>query len=241
MPGRFELTSTLAKIWHAPDHFRLLDPLPPMHRRGIIAGFLLVIIGILLPSDDSQSPASTSREANLNLQSQSQPQAGGNQAVPLPPITNTPTVSDADQMAPVAPEPIQDEQPDQAQTQQPAATQPYQSSSQQSAPGIEQQWRTYRIESGKTLAQLFRDHGLPATDVYAMAQVEGAGKPLSTLQSGQTVQIRQKRQRRGHRAHYRYRQRPAGAVYPPVERQLCACAIAEKTTASVTPPQNERR
>ncbi|EPY5225564.1 LysM-like peptidoglycan-binding domain-containing protein [Klebsiella quasipneumoniae] len=178
MPGRFELTSTLAKIWHAPDHFRLLDPLPPMHRRGIIAGFLLVIIGILLPSDDSQNPASASREANLNLQSQSQPQAGGNQAVPLPPITNTPTVSDADQMAPVAPEPIQDEQPDQAQTQQ-------------SAPGIEQQWRTYRIESGKTLAQLFRDHGLPATDVYAMAQVEGAGKPLSTLQSGQTVQIRQ--------------------------------------------------
>ena len=185
MPGRFELTSTLAKIWHAPDHFRLLDPLPPMHRRGIIAGFLLVIIGILLPSDDSQSPASTSREANLNLQSQSQPQAGGNQAVPLPPITNTPTVSDADQMAPVAPEPIQDEQPDQPQQ---TASQPYQEP--QSTPGIEQQWRTYRIESGKTLAQLFRDHNLPPTDVYAMAQVEGAGKPLSTLKNGQKVQIR---------------------------------------------------
>ena len=37
MPGRFELKSTLEKIWHAPDHFRLMDPLPPMHRRGIIA------------------------------------------------------------------------------------------------------------------------------------------------------------------------------------------------------------
>ena len=61
----------------------------------------------------------------------------------------------------------------------------------QSTPGIEQQWRTYRIESGKTLAQLFRDHNLPPTDVYAMAQVEGAGKPLSSLQTGQTVQIRQ--------------------------------------------------
>ena len=190
MPGRFELTSTLAKIWHAPDHFRLMDPLPPMHRRGIIAGALLVIIGVLLPSEDNSSEVQASREANLNLQSQSQP-SSGNQAVPLPPITNTPPVNDADQVAPVAPEPIQDEQPDQAQTQQPAASQPYQSSSQQSAPGIEQQWRTYRIESGKTLAQLFRDHGLPATDVYAMAQVEGAGKPLSTLQSGQTVQIRQ--------------------------------------------------
>lgn len=184
MPGRFELTSTLAKIWHAPDHFRLMDPLPPMHRRGIIAGALLVIIGVLLPSEDSSSPVQASREASLDLQSQSQP-SSGNQAVPLPPITNTPPVNDTDQVAPVAPEPIQDEQPDQQQT----ASQPYQEP--QSVPGIEQQWRTYRIESGKTLAQLFRDHNLPATDVYAMAQVEGAGKPLSSLQTGQTVQIRQ--------------------------------------------------
>ena len=92
-------------------------------------------------------------------------------------------------MAPVAPEPIQDEQPDQPQQQQQTASQPYQEP--QSTPGIEQQWRTYRIESGKTLAQLFRDHNLPPTDVYAMAQVEGAGKPLSSLQTGQTVQIRQ--------------------------------------------------
>ena len=157
-----------------------------MHRRGIIAGALLVIIGVLLPSEDNSSEVQASREANINLQSQSQP-SSGNQAVPLPPITNTPPVNDADQVAPVAPEPIQDEQPDQPQQQ--TASQPYQEP--QSTPGIEQQWRTYRIESGKTLAQLFRDHNLPPTDVYAMAQVEGAGKPLSSLQTGQTVQIRQ--------------------------------------------------
>ncbi len=187
MPGRFELKSTLEKIWHAPVHFRLMDPLPPMHRRGIIAGALLVVIGVLLPSEDNGSSVQASREANLDLQSQSQPQSSGNQAVPLPPITNTPPVNDADQVAPVAPEPIQDEQPDQPQQQ--TASQPYQEP--QSTPGIEQQWRTYRIESGKTLAQLFRDHNLPPTDVYAMAQVEGAGKPLSSLQTGQTVQIRQ--------------------------------------------------
>ncbi|MDU1456991.1 MAG: OapA N-terminal domain-containing protein, partial [Klebsiella sp.] len=65
MPGRFELTSTLAKIWHAPDHFRLMDPLPPMHRRGIIVGALLVIIGVLLPSEDNSSEVQASREANL--------------------------------------------------------------------------------------------------------------------------------------------------------------------------------
>lgn len=162
-----------------------MDPLPPMHRRGIIAGALLVIIGVLLPSEDNSSEVQASREANLNLQSQSQP-SSGNQAVPLPPITNTPPVNDADQVAPVAPEPIQDEQPDQPQQQ--AASQPYQEP--QSTPGIEQQWRTYRIESGKTLAQLFRDHNLPPTDVYAMARGRRR-KPLSSLQTGQTVQIRQ--------------------------------------------------
>lgn len=34
MPGRFELKPTLEKVWHAPDNFRFMDPLPPMHRRG---------------------------------------------------------------------------------------------------------------------------------------------------------------------------------------------------------------
>ena len=48
MPGRFELTSTGENLAR-PGSFSPLDPLPPMHRRGIIAGFLLVIIGILLP------------------------------------------------------------------------------------------------------------------------------------------------------------------------------------------------
>ena len=177
MPGRFDITPTLAKIWHAPDHIRIMDPLPPMHRRGIIAGALLVIIGILLPSEESSSPVQSGREANIDLQSQSQPQSS-QQAMPLPPITTTPG----------APEPVQDEPVDQGQSQ--AYSQPQQQQP-QSAPGIEQQWRTYRIEAGKTLAQLFRDHNLPPTDVYAMAQVEGPGKPLSSLQTGQTVQIRQ--------------------------------------------------
>lgn len=189
MPGRFDITPTLAKIWHAPDHIRIMDPLPPMHRRGIIAGALLVIIGILLPSEESSSPVQSGREANIDLQSQSQPQSS-QQAMPLPPITTTPTVNDADQMAPVAPEPVQDEPVDQGQSQAYSQLQQQQQQP-QSAPGIEQQWRTYRIEAGKTLAQLFRDHNLPPTDVYAMAQVEGPGKPLSSLQTGQTVQIRQ--------------------------------------------------
>ncbi len=46
-------------------------------------------------------------------------------------------------------------------------------------------------KAGKTMAQLFRDHGLLATDVYAMAQVEGAGKPLVICRTGKMVKIRQ--------------------------------------------------
>lgn len=193
MPGRFALQPTLLKIWHAPDNFRLMDPLPPMHRRGIIAGFLLVILGFLLPSGDNAPAQPVSRNAQLDIQSQSQPQQGNLQQ-PLPPLVSSPPVNDPGQAAPVAPEVVQEEQPDdepqQVQSQPQAQTAPAQTEP-QSVPGIDQQWRSYRVEPGKTLAQLFRDHNLPPTDVYAMSQVEGAGKPLSSLHAGQIVQVRQ--------------------------------------------------
>lgn len=191
MPGRFALQPTLLKIWHAPDNFRLMDPLPPQHRRGIIAGFLLVITGFLLPSGDNAPAQPVSRNAQIDIQSQSQPQQGNLQQ-PLPPLVSSPPVNDPGQAAPVAPEVVQEEQPDeqpqQVQTQSQPQTAPAHT---QSLPGIEQQWRSYRVEPGKTLAQLFRDHNLPPTDVYAMSKVEGSGKPLSSLQAGQMVQVRQ--------------------------------------------------
>lgn len=186
MPGRFELKPTLAKIWHAPDHFRILDPLPPMHRRGLILAVLLVIIGFLLPTtNETVTPsAPVGREAQLNIQSQSQPQTQSQPSQPLvtsPPIQNQQPAPVLNEPPQAVQEPIQQERPTVAQT---APSAP-------SASGIEQQWRSYRVEQGKTLAQVFRDHNLPPTDVYAMAKVEGDGKPLSTLQSGQMVKIRQ--------------------------------------------------
>ncbi|WP_312269374.1 LysM-like peptidoglycan-binding domain-containing protein [Pseudescherichia sp.] len=179
MPGRFALKPTLAKIWYAPDNFRIMDPLPPAHRRGIIIAALLIIIGFLLPSGDNGDNAPVRRDAQLDI--------APSQPAPTAQPQLAPTVSDPQQVAPVTPEPIQ-EQPEDTQTNaaQNNVVQPFQESG-----GIDQQWRTYRVASGQTLAQLFRDHNLPATDVYAMAQVEGNGKPLSTLQTGQVVKIRQ--------------------------------------------------
>lgn len=187
MPGRFELKPTLVKIWHAPDNLRIMDPLPTMHRRGIIIAAIAVIIGFLLPSADDTVTSSepVSRNAQLDFQSQSRPQPDN------PPMQTQLVTPDNDpgQVAPIEPEPVPEEQPQeqtQAQSQPQQQTQPFQENQ-----GIDNQWRSYRVEPGKTLAQLFRDHNLPATDVYAMAQVEGAGKPLSNLQNGQMVQIRQ--------------------------------------------------
>ncbi|ASG72997.1 OapA family protein [Salmonella enterica] len=178
MPGRFELKPTLAKIWHAPDNFRIMEPLPPMHRRGIIIAAIVLVIGFLLPASETSDSPVVTREAQLDLQSQSQPPTEAQLQAQLVAPQNDP-----DQVAPVAPEPIQEGQPEEQSQPQ---TQPFQQDS-----GIGQQWRSYRVESGKTLAQLFRDHGLPPTDVYAMAQVEGAGKPLSNLKNGQMIKIRQ--------------------------------------------------
>ncbi|WP_016585369.1 LysM-like peptidoglycan-binding domain-containing protein, partial [Yersinia pestis] len=50
-------------------------------------------------------------------------------------------------------------------------------------------WQSYQVQTGKTLAQLFRDNNLPVNDVFAMAQVEGSDKPLSNLKAGQEVKI----------------------------------------------------
>ncbi len=85
-------------------------------------------------------------------------------------------VNDPGQVAPGAEESLEQQQPEQQPVQQQEAPVAQSRPTVPSSGGIEQQWRSYRVEPGKTLAQLFRDHNLPPTDVYAMAKVEGAGK-----------------------------------------------------------------
>lgn len=162
MPGRFAIKPTLTRIWHAPDHFRLMDPLPPFHRRGIIIAAVMIAICFLWPAaQPGDTPVRRDAQLDIPLSSQQPIQAELTPSPGQPPQAET------------APAPAE------------SVPQPFQNND------IEQQWRSYRVEAGKTMAQLFRDHNLPPADVYAMAQVEGEGKPLSTLQTGQMVQIRQ--------------------------------------------------
>lgn len=137
MPGRFELKPTLEKVWHAPDNFRFMDPLPPMHRRGIIIAAIVLVVGFLLPSDDTPNAPVVTREAQLDIQSQSQPPTEEQLRAQLVTPQNDP-----DQVAPVAPEPIQEGQPE--EQPQPPQTQPFQPDS-----GIDNQWRSYRVNPVK--------------------------------------------------------------------------------------------
>ncbi len=74
MPGRFELKPTPAKIWHAPDNFRIMD-LPPSasqrdyHRRAAGDGRFPAPSG-----GDDVDTAPVTRNAQLDLQSQTRPQ-----------------------------------------------------------------------------------------------------------------------------------------------------------------------
>ncbi|WP_233219396.1 LysM-like peptidoglycan-binding domain-containing protein [Photobacterium sp. GB-3] len=52
------------------------------------------------------------------------------------------------------------------------------------------QWVSYKVPAGETLANVFRDRSLPLSDLYKIANIEGAGKPISNVQAGQTLMYR---------------------------------------------------
>lgn len=85
---------------------------------------------------------------------------------------------------------------DQGRTTQLAQPQPQQqqAASEPPQPIAQENWKSYRVQSGQTLAQLFRDNNLAVGDVFAMAQVEGNQKPLSNLKAGQEVKIQRNAQ-----------------------------------------------
>ncbi|MGE4799576.1 LysM-like peptidoglycan-binding domain-containing protein [Yersinia hibernica] len=145
------LKGLLLKIWHLPDSFQWMEPLPHFHRRWVIIATAVLLLALLWPvsrdNTNNTFPVSAS-STDVPLQAQLQ----GNLDAPPPP-TVAPSVT-------------------------PEVTPPRQGN-----------WQSYQIQSGKTLAQLFRDNNLPVNEVFAMAQVEGNDKPLSNLKAGQEVKI----------------------------------------------------
>lgn len=138
----------LTRLWHLPDDISWMKPLPPAHRRGIIAALIVVLLAFLWPvsAPRERAPQPVNSDAGKEVPLQAE-------IYDKPPVT----------------QPAQPAQPTEDNDQ----------------------WRSYQIASGQTLAQLFRDNNLQVNDVFAMARVEGDDKPLSSLHSGQQVKIRQ--------------------------------------------------
>ncbi|KHN51171.1 LysM-like peptidoglycan-binding domain-containing protein [Pectobacterium fontis] len=141
----------LQKIWHLPDGYHWMAPLPLLHRRWLLIAIALLLIVLLWPYSPQHSQ---------------------------PPRTTPVPLTQEDNQAAMQAVIIEN----QATSHQQSATTP--PPAQSSAP-----WRQYEIASGQTLAQLFRDNNLPVSDVFAMAQVEGRDKPLSSLRAGQAVKL----------------------------------------------------
>ncbi|CNH12355.1 putative cell envelope opacity-associated protein A [Yersinia kristensenii] len=137
----------LLKIWHLPDSFEWMEPLPLFHRRWVIIATTVLLLALLWPAsrDNTNNTFPVSAPStDVPLQAQLQ----GNLDAPPPPTVASPQI-----------------------------------------PPLQGNWQSYQIQSGKTLAQLFRDNNLPVNEVFAMAQVEGNDKPLSNLKAGQEVKI----------------------------------------------------
>lgn len=143
------LPGPLQRVWHLLDDVRWMDPLPPLHRRGIVIALLVMLLAFLWPASTPQYPVE-------------RPADNTGKSVPM-----------------------QAEIYDNASSAQNSA---------QPKSDAQGTWHSYTVAAGQTLAQLFRDNNLPVNDVFAMARVEGDGQPLSALQSGQQVKIRQNAQ-----------------------------------------------
>ena len=52
-------------------------------------------------------------------------------------------------------------------------------------------WQRYQIKKGDSLIKIFRASHIPDTDLYAVAAIEGKGKPVSRIHPGQWIQYKQ--------------------------------------------------
>ncbi|WP_369309049.1 LysM-like peptidoglycan-binding domain-containing protein [Providencia rettgeri] len=157
--------------------------LSKFHIYSIAVLALIVVVALFWPTGDEP----------LNNTPQNQP-------IVIPPPTTpdittapiqTPSIQQPEGNTPqlptepeIVPEPIEPEP-----TEQPTVTPPQVQEPQTIRPAANE-WQNYRVQKGKTLAQLFRDNHLQANDAFIMARVEGAEKPLSNLRQGQKIRLK---------------------------------------------------
>ncbi|PSU44997.1 hypothetical protein C9J12_24875 [Photobacterium frigidiphilum] len=56
---------------------------------------------------------------------------------------------------------------------------------------ISSEWTKHQVQKGETLSNIFREKSLPLSDLYAVVAIEGDGKALSQIKSGQWLRYKQ--------------------------------------------------
>ncbi|WP_261816546.1 LysM-like peptidoglycan-binding domain-containing protein [Vibrio gallicus] len=59
---------------------------------------------------------------------------------------------------------------------------------------VSQQWIEYKVKTGDTLANVFRNNDLSMSALNALAKIEGPDKPLSQIRQGQLVRFKRNNQ-----------------------------------------------
>ncbi|UIP27662.1 LysM-like peptidoglycan-binding domain-containing protein [Photobacterium sp. TLY01] len=148
--------------------------LPGFHRKALMVLAPVVLILFLLPASEPELKIPGSepvrQEVALNL----------DEPVPLP--------------VGQRPEPASPPRPAKttavaSQTAVTTSSSSAKTTSRQSASS--ENWRSYEVQKGETLATIFRAKSLPLTDLYAIAAIEGKDKPLSYIKSGQLLRYKQ--------------------------------------------------
>ncbi|MGG4608267.1 LysM-like peptidoglycan-binding domain-containing protein [Providencia sp. Me31A] len=159
--------------------------LSKFHRYAIAIVALIVVVAFFWPASDNSSDKIAQNQPII-IPPPTSPE------VPPEPITNLPilepenSVEGTTPLLPsepeIIPEPIEPSPTEPTTTpkaEEPKTTRP-----------SANEWQNYRVQKGKTLAQLFRDNNLQANDAFIMAKVEGIEKPLSNLHQGQKIRLK---------------------------------------------------
>ncbi|WP_074820527.1 LysM-like peptidoglycan-binding domain-containing protein [Pragia fontium] len=188
--GNNPLNTVLLKIWHLPDSFNWMEPLPYAHRRGVLMAALLILCAFLWPNEKngdieighSSTPVDLSTPSTAQTSSPPQDNAEmerANRILNQQPETPAPIEEPAPQIAQTQATPQIAPQPEPSPIEQPAAPQ-----------ADNEQWQEFTIQKGHTLTQLFRDNHFIVSDAFLLAQVEGSGKPVNALRIGQKIRVK---------------------------------------------------
>lgn len=185
--------NALSALWHLPDRFHWMAPLPYPHRRGVLLAVLLMLVAFLWPagSGSPDAPASDSRSETAV------PLAQGSSSESTQAPATSPTAQNSVEPPPMVESGAAPSQPSvqtqestttpagshletaQASAQPPTEQQSTEQASSTPAATAEGEWKEFTIQRGHTLTQVFRDNHLVVNDAFLLAQVEGPGNLLT--------------------------------------------------------------